>query len=227
MNRRLSNQLEKLLLWSIFIHTYCTFDYEPRTDFVERKHQLYVQYVSVCNWESVHTYTCCMCMAVCMSSCVAYVLYLPHYSRSPVLSVGCEQYLATHSSPHPCPLMVSSVTAHNGGWILWPTTPTWHIYKSLTVTSDNRWRGKSVTEVWLTHMLLPNVRIIGGLPNGETDTQFCYCFDAWKTISVLFAREYGDSHVKSQSQCMFYLSTSLLTVHVCMGFISLIQTHQQ
>lgn len=103
---------------------------------------LHVQYTFLCNWESVHTYTCCMHMTVCMSSCIArpLPLYPPHCSGSLVLSDGCERYLATHSSPHQCLWMVSSVTAHNEGWILWPPTPTWHIHKSLTVTSDIRGR---------------------------------------------------------------------------------------
>lgn len=46
--------------------------------------------------------------------------------------------------PHWCFWMVSSVTAHNEGWILWLPTPTWHIHKSLTVTSDNKGIGNQL-----------------------------------------------------------------------------------
>lgn len=99
---------------------------------------LYVQYVFICNWMWVHTYTHCIHLAVCMSSCTASVLclcilritlwWLWTLPRHPLFALTTLSW------------MVCSVAAHNAGWILWPTTPTWHIHKTLRVTSDNRWK---------------------------------------------------------------------------------------
>lgn len=97
---------------------------------------LYIMRVSA-RLHVLHAHDCVneQLQSVCPSASLFYTL-----RPLPCPIYACKCYLATQSSPQLCCWIVSSVAVHNGGWILWPTTPTWHIHKSLTVTLDNRWR---------------------------------------------------------------------------------------
>lgn len=151
-------------------------------DFTEHEHlSAYVAYIPLT--VSLHTYTCWMHKAVSTSSCTLRVLM--HIAPTPLSS------LAVVNATLPPTLlllltgvcMVSSVTQDNEGWILWLTTPMWHIPKSPLVASDNRWRenGKQGSGwcIYTSSMLGPLVDSL--MVNRYT---VCYCSDAWKTIRV-------------------------------------------
>lgn len=83
-------------------------------------------------------------MAAWKSSCTVSLLYssILHLTLPPLslLEVMNATLPPTPSWTH-CREWFPLLRPHNAGWILWPTTPRWHISKSLTVTSDDGSRG--------------------------------------------------------------------------------------